>query len=188
MNKPFPKLTSTRLILDETKSNDAKTIFEMFSDKEVVEFYDFAQFTDLNQANVLINDDLQKYQSGTHLRWAVRDKVSNAFLGSIGIKYSDENHSATLSYEFKKSTWGKGIATEALQQVIHFLLQDHSLKNHTDKKINRIQAYTMQGNIGSEKVLNKLGFQKEGLLRQHGFWKGQYHDLNIFSILKSDLS
>ena len=45
----------------------------------------------------------------------------------------------------------------------------------------------MQGNSASEKVLNKLKFQKEGLLRQHGYWKGQFHDLNIFSILKSDI-
>jgi len=188
MNKPLPKLSSKRLILDDTKPADSKVIFEILSDEDVVKFYDFEQFTSLNQATELIINDLQKYQNGTHLRWAVRDKYTYEFIGSIGIKYSDENHSATLGYEFKKSTWGKGIATEALQQVIDFLLKADLLKTYTNKKINRIQAYTMQGNLASEKVLTKLGFQKEGLLRQHGFWKGQYHDLNIFSILKSDLS
>jgi len=186
MNKLFPILTSSRLILDETKPADAKDIFEVFSDKDVVKFYDFDVFNHQSEANELINDDLQKYQNDTHLRWAVRDKFSYEFLGSIGIKFNDENQSATIGYEFKKSTWGKGIATDALEQVIHFLFHEKLLKNHTDKKINRIEAYTMQGNLASEKVLTKLGFLKEGLLRQHGYWKSQFHDLNIFSILKSD--
>ncbi|PAJ74007.1 hypothetical protein CJF42_12700 [Pseudoalteromonas sp. NBT06-2] len=186
MNKLFSTLNSTRLILNDVQSNDAKDIFKMLCDKDVVKFYDFDVFNNISQASELINSDFQKYQNGTHLRWAVRDKNSYEFMGSIGIKYIDENHSAILGYEFKKSTWGKGIATEALQQVIRFLLKDDFLKAHTSKIINRIEAYTMQGNSASEKVLYKLGFQKEGLLRQHGYWKEQFHDLNIFSILKSD--
>lgn len=188
MNKLFPKLKSCRLILNQVQSQDDKDVFEILSDEEVVKFYDLEAFTHLSQASELIIDDLQKYQNGTHLRWAVRDKCTYEFIGSIGIKYIDDNHSAILGYEFKKSTWGKGIATEALKQVIHFLLKDDMQQTYENKNINRIHAYTMQGNLASEKVLTKLGFQKEGLLRQHGFWKGRYHDLNIFSILKSDFS
>lgn len=188
MNKSFPKLSSKRLILDEITLHDAKDVFDLLSDKEVVKFYDLEVFTNLNQANELITEDLQKYHNGTHLRWAIRDESTYEFMGSIGIKFIDDNHSAILGYEFKKSTWGKGIATEALQQIIKFLLNHDLLKSHTNKAINRIEAYTMQGNTASEKVLTKLGLKKEGLLRQHGFWKGQYHDLNIFSILKSGLN
>jgi len=187
MNKLFPKLTSTRLVLDEVNSEDAQDIFEILSDEDVVKFYDFEQFTNVNQASELICNDLKKYQSGTHLRWAVRDNTTHNFLGSIGMKFNEANHSATLGYEFKKVTWGKGIATEALQQVINYLLKSDLLKGHTEKKINRLEAYTMQGNAASEKVLTKLSFQKEGLLREHGYWKEQYHDLNLFSLLKSDL-
>lgn len=54
MNKSFPKLSSKRLILDEITSHDAKDVFDLLSDKEVVKFYDLEVFTNLNQANELI--------------------------------------------------------------------------------------------------------------------------------------
>ena len=127
MNNLFPILNTNRLILDEVQAKDAQDVFELLSDEEVVKFYDLDAFTHLNQAHEIIAEDLKKYQNGSHLRWAIRDKVTYEFMGSIGIKYIDDNHSAILGYEFKKSTWGKGIATEALHQVIHFLLSDDLL-------------------------------------------------------------
>ncbi|SFC61204.1 GNAT family N-acetyltransferase [Pseudoalteromonas denitrificans] len=180
MNNQFPTLTTSRLLLDEVTLVDTAEIYEIFSDSKVIKYYDFEQFTDLKQAVELIEQDQKKYNNGSHLRWAVREKTSLKLIGSIGIKWNNDNHSATLGYEFNQSTWGKGFATEALKQVINYLLIIEEVK-----KINRLEAFTMQGNHASEKVLLKLGFKSEGLLRGYGYWKQQYHDLNIFSRLRS---
>ena len=87
MNNLFPILNTNRLILDEVQAKDAQDVFELLSDEEVVKFYDLDAFTHLNQAHEIIAEDLKKYQNGSHLRWAIRDKVTYEFMGSIGIKY-----------------------------------------------------------------------------------------------------
>ena len=55
-----------------------------------------------------------------------------------------------------------------------------------DYGFNRIVAKVMTDNIGSIKVLQKLGFVQEGVLRESLYKNGQYHDLICFSILKSE--
>jgi len=53
-------------------------------------------------------------------------------------------------------------------------------------ELNRIQGDTVPGNSASEAVLTKLGFKEEGLLRESGYWKGQFHDLKCLGLLKSE--
>ncbi|NJP19736.1 MAG: GNAT family N-acetyltransferase, partial [Hydrococcus sp. CRU_1_1] len=53
-------------------------------------------------------------------------------------------------------------------------------------ELNRIEAMVMLENLASMKLLNKLGFSEEGILKEYGFWKGKFHDLRIFSLLKKD--
>ncbi|MCL1125038.1 GNAT family N-acetyltransferase [Shewanella surugensis] len=74
-----------------------------------------------------------------------------------------------------------GYATEALTEVIDFLFSQNSMH-----RVNRIEAYVMQGNLASETILNKLGFTMEGILREHSYWKGEYHDLSLYALLKKD--
>jgi ribosomal-protein-alanine N-acetyltransferase len=68
--------------------------------------------------------------------------------------------------------------TEALRSIIGWGF--HSLK------LNRIEAMVMIENIASIKLLEKSGFLEEGILREYGFWKGKFHDLRLFSLLKKD--
>lgn len=67
---------------------------------------------------------------------------------------------------------------EALSNIIHFAF--------TAMEINKIEAKIEPENIASIKLLEKLRFAKEGVLRQHEFEKGKYVDLAIFSILKNE--
>lgn len=85
----------------------------------------------------------------------------------------------TIGYFLDESTWGKGIATQAVNLLIRFLF--------TEADINRIQAEVMTQNEVSKKVLLKNGFIKEGTLRQATLWSGKgIVDLEIYSMLKED--
>ncbi len=70
--------------------------------------------------------------------------------------------------------------TEALEAMLRFGFDAMSL--------NRIEADVTVGNDASVRVLEKLGFQREGLLRQRGYWKGSYHDLWLFSLLRDEIA
>ncbi|MDR0749252.1 MAG: GNAT family N-acetyltransferase [Tannerellaceae bacterium] len=66
----------------------------------------------------------------------------------------------------------------ALKAVIDF--------GFNELDINRIEAEVMQGNIASEKLLEKQNFTKEGVLRKWMFWNGQHYDMTMYSLLKNE--
>ncbi|WP_119969410.1 GNAT family N-acetyltransferase [Shewanella japonica] len=177
----FPIIETDRLVLNQQSIDDSKSILELFSDPEVTEFYDLSFATEKEAIN-LINADLAGFIEGKSVRWAIRDKETFKFIGGCGINHFEEsNHVAVIGYEFKRNSWGKGYATESVRKVIEFTFSEKCPKH-----VNKIEAYVMIGNRASEVLLEKLGFKCDGILRQHGFWKGAYHDLKVFSLLRSD--
>ena len=90
--------------------------------------------------------------------------------------------SAVIGYDISSAFWGNGYATEALRAIIHYAFSGQL--PCTD--LNRIQADTVPGNLASEAVLLKLGFKEEGLLRESGYWKGKFHDLKCFGLIRSE--
>ena len=178
----FPTLESNRLILDQQTLSDTAAILALYSTPEVTEFYDLTLATE-EEARDLVNDDLNRFQEKKSVRWAIRDKDTREFIGGCGInRFEESNHVAVIGYELGEKSWGKGFATEAVSKVIEFAFSEHC-----PKQVNKIEAYVMLGNRPSEVVLEKLGFQCDGLLRQHGYWKGAYHDLKVFSLLRDDV-
>ena len=75
--------------------------------------------------------------------------------------------------------WGQGIATIALRAAIPAALRQFP-------ELVRVQAMVEVENEGSQKVLEKLGFCREGVLRKYGFCKGEIRDLVVFSLLRTD--
>lgn len=90
--------------------------------------------------------------------------------------------SGNIGYDLNNNYWGQGIMTEAVSAVLKRVYSG-SLRCG---ELNRIQADTIPGNIASEKVLLKLGFKEEGIRRQSGYWKGRYHDLKCYSLLRDE--
>ncbi|NMP17722.1 GNAT family protein [Thalassotalea sp. Y01] len=177
----FPTLETPRLILNEQTIEDSESVFSMFSDEAVTEFYDL-YFTSKDEAIALIEKDAERFIKSKTVRWAIREKDTSEFVGSCGInRFEESNDVAVIGYEFHKNSWGKGFATEAVSKVV-----DYCFSEQCPKYVNKIEAYVMLGNRASEVVLEKLGFQCDGILRQHGKWKGAYHDLKVFTLLRSD--
>ncbi|MBN1858313.1 GNAT family N-acetyltransferase [Candidatus Bipolaricaulota bacterium] len=88
-------------------------------------------------------------------------------------------HTREIGYRlFKTDDHGNGYATEAVSLTVAYLF--------ASKPIERIQAAVVVGNIGSRRVLEKVGFKKEGLLRSVVFLNGRHHDMELFSILRSE--
>src|SRR5262245_61915488 len=91
-------------------------------------------------------------------RWAVILKESHAFIGWCGVKYLPETNEYDLGYRFMENRWGKGYATEAAQAVLRYCDQ------HLPDK--RIVGKAAIGNVGSIRVLEKIGMKFEGRVRE----------------------
>lgn len=183
MKMEFPHLKTNRLELREITLDDNKAIFDIFSNSEVVKYYDLEPLYNLKQADRLIAFFQKRFADDAGIRWGIYFKGQKKCVGTCGYNtWNKAMHSTVIGYDLNRDYWGQGIITEALFSIVSCVFSENSPFD----TINRIQADTIPGNIASEKVLLKLGFKQEGLRRQSGFWKNQYHDLNCFGLLKQE--
>lgn len=99
-------------------------------------------------------------------------------VGSIGVFRCENIHfrTAEMGYYIGEAYWGKGIMTSAVKQTCDYVFK------HTD--IVRIFAEPFSYNIASCRVLEKSGFQFEGLLRSNAFKNGKILDMKMYSLIK----
>ena len=175
----FPKLNTQRLFLRQITQEDDNSLFEILSNEDTCEFLTHNAVNDMAYIKRLITGMQRFFDERQRIRWGIAQKQDNSLIGHCGFFDIDKsNCCAEISYCLNNALWGQGIMTEALDEMLKFGFKDYGL--------NRIVAKVMKGNIGSMKVLQKLGFVQEGLLRESLYKNGQYHDLMIFSILKSE--
>lgn len=175
----LPIFETERFILREAVENDCHDIFELYSDEKVVKYIPFTPFTSIDDAINELNwyDKIFKEQTG--LRWVIEEAASNKVIGTCGfLNYERAHNRIEIGYDLNPNYWGKGVMKEALGCIMHFAF--------ITMNINKIEAKFEPENNSSIRLLEKLNFYKEGVLRQHEFEHGKYVDLAIFSKLKSE--
>jgi len=178
----FPQFETPRLRLTQLSDSDSSALYQIFSDPEVVNFYDIAAFEYEKQALELIQFFNSRFDHGTGIRWGIRLRDTEELIGTCGFNsWNKKMQNAGIGYELDSRHWRKGYSTEALTRIITAAFASELPFG----ALNRIQADTMVGNIASESILTKLGFKEEGIRRESGYWKGQFHDLKCFGLLKS---
>ena len=181
----FPELTSTRIKLTRIASTDVESVFELFSNPEVVKYYDLEAFNEREQAEKLMRLFESRYESSSGIRWAIRLKESGKLIGTCGYNsWSEKMRSATIGYDLSPEYWNRGITTEAIFEIIRAAFSGLLPCG----QLHRIQADTIPGNVASEKVLLKLGFKEEGIRRECAYLRGVYHDMKYFGLLRQELS
>lgn len=174
----FPELLTERLILDDINRQDTRALFRLMSDERVTRYNDVSAFTDISDAYWLIDFLHERFAQQTGLRWAMRLRDGDGMLiGTCGFNvWHRRNRCGVIGYDLRPDYWNQGLTTEAVHAMVQF--------GFTKMALNRIEADLMAENHASARVLQKVGFMEEGTLRQRGYWKGQYHDLRLFSLLR----
>lgn len=174
----FPTLHTERLDLVEIRQTHLGDLYRLFRDEHVTRFYNLLPFKQEEDAQALLDWFRSRTASWLAIRWGITLKGSEELIGTLGFNNFTENHRASLGYDLRAEHWGCGYMPEALRAVIGFGFETLG--------VNRIEAEVMSGNVSSERVLTKLGFQKEGLLRQWMFWNEQHYDMTLFSLLRCE--
>lgn len=101
-------------------------------------------------------------------------------IGFTGLSIDEDNNNAEISFIFDIDYCKKGYCTEASAKLI-----DVGFK---ELKLNKIYADTIEGNEGSKRVLEKLGFKKEGIRRQAAYLDtlNEYRDFLDYGLLSSE--
>jgi ribosomal-protein-alanine N-acetyltransferase len=177
----FPQLETERLILREHRLDQADqlALFHIFSDEEVTRYYNVPTFRDVEEALPFLKRRINRFWTQKGIRWAITFKGDDTLIGSCGFNsWSRRNRVGELGYELARPYWNRGIMTEAVLAAVAYGFESMDL--------NRIEAWVIPGNVASARVLQKAGFHAEGIMRQKGYWGGQFHDLEMFSLLHSD--
>ena len=178
--KDFPELETNRLFLKKITFKDIETLFNYWSDDEVTKYMNIESFQRKKQVEDMIRLLNNLFEENEAIRWGIVRKEDHLLLGTCGYNNwtRDQAFRGEIGYDLGRPYWGQGIMQEALRAIINYGFEMMNL--------NRIEAFVLLEASRSSNLLLKLGFQKEGILREHGYWKEQFWDEYCFSLLKRD--
>ncbi|HCI80465.1 MAG TPA: GNAT family N-acetyltransferase [Ktedonobacter sp.] len=178
MVEAFPELETKRLVLREMQPDDAEAYFRVLSDAEVMQYYDGLPFTTLEQSYQSIARHHRRFEQEEGIRWGITLKGENIVIGNCGFAWDTQHRSAVLVYVLSRSYWRQGIMAEALQAILTF--------GFDTKHVHRVEAEVVVNNGASIHILQKFGFQEEGVLRERFFVNEHFYDEKIFSLLEEE--
>ena len=177
----FPILETDRLILRQVTQDDANSLLKYLSDKDVMKYVGLEPFKSIDDALDEISWYTSIVENSTGIRWGITLKDQGEVIGSCGfLNLASQHHRSEIGVELSSEHWGKGIASEAFGAVIRYGFEQMNLQ--------RIEALIEPPNIPSQKLAERQGFIREGLLRSYEFTVGKFDDLYMYSLLKQDFN
>ena len=175
---PLPTLEAARLRLRPYLNSDTSALFELYSDPKVTRYWSHPAWTDPAQAYLYLSLRKDEPTTAVHA-WAIADKESNELIGALTFfSISGPHARAEVGYSLLSNLQGQGLGTEALNTALKYGFETLNLY--------RIEADVDPRNTGSIKLLEKLNFQREGLLRQRWRVNGEVCDSVLLGLLKED--
>ncbi len=177
----FPTLTTPRLILREFVAADAPAIFRIRGDVRVTRLNSGQPMKSIDEARDLIAKALKAFEDKRRLDWGIvlKDQPEAGVIGRVGYNFwLRQDRRASIGYDLSFDAWGNGIMTEAVRAIVAF--------GFAQMNLHRIEADVDAENIGSIRVLEKVGFKREGLQEDQYFEWGEFHDLVLFALLRRD--
>ena len=177
----FPTLETERLILRAPQPDDATSVFRIMSNPLVTRYFGKAPMTQTEEADEKIEGWAGEFREQRGIRWAITQRASGAYLGSCGFWRLIKAHfRAEIGYELDPAAWGQGIMPEAAASMLEF--------GFTVLGFHTIEAQIHPENIGSQRVLEKLGFVQEGYFRENYYEPAaqRFTDSAVFSLLYAD--
>ncbi len=166
-----PRLTLRPMVID-----DAERLHGIMSDAEVMAFWDVSEIEDIDLTTAILKSQLASMKAKKSVYWAMERSADTTFVGCCDLSEIDRwHHRAEVGFIVAKTYWGDGYAQEAMSAVL-----DHAAQA---MKLRRLSARTHLGNIRSVRLLEKLGFRHEGLLRGYVDRDGERRDCLLFGLL-----
>lgn len=172
-----PTLETDRLLLRPFTEADADDLWELHSNAFVLRYWDSPPWRERSRAERFLATCRQMAEEGTGVRVAM--ERDGSFVGWCGLSRWNPNfRSAAVGYCLNEAAWGHGYATEGAQALLGWAFETLDL--------NRVQAEADTRNAASARVLEKLGFQREGTLREDCIVEGVVSDSWVYGLLRRE--
>jgi RimJ/RimL family protein N-acetyltransferase len=172
-------VVSNQVHLSELRPSDKPALVEHLNDRDI---YDRTlripfPYTDATADEWLALVAKITEQQGRQAHWAIRT-ADEALIGCCGFSgfQAGKSHLAEVGYWLAKPYWGRGIMTAVVQRLCQHAFEEFGL--------SKIIAHVASHNLASARVLEKCGFQQEGILRKHFLKDGRFIDARLFGLLR----
>ena len=177
--RPPPTLQTARLLLRPLTHADVPALFGIFSDPAVVRYWSRPAMNDRMQARRLVSDIRKGYRTGSVLQLGVALRDAGTLLGTCTLfAFHPTSRRAELGYALGHAHWGQGYMNEALERLLAYAFDDLGL--------HRLEADIDPANEASARSLLRLGFVREGLLRERWIVGDTISDSEIYGLLRSE--
>jgi [ribosomal protein S5]-alanine N-acetyltransferase len=170
-----PTLEADAFTLRGLSVGDAPAVFAYASDPEVARYTLWPP----HESEDATREFLRRLTLPWILGWAIVPRGGDSAVGMVFLHSLDMRHrKAELAFNIARSHWNRGLAAGAARLVLR-----HSF---SELALNRIEATCMPGNLGSMRVLGKLGMSREATMRRSHLRHDGFHDMELFAILREE--
>ena len=175
----LPTLRTPRVTLRPLTEADVADVFSVFADPMVLRYWDGPLMATHQDALQYIERIHYGFRRRELLQWGVADTTANAVVGTCTLTHLSAAHErAEIGFAIKQKRWGQGLGSEAVVAVINFAFEGLGL--------HRIEADVDPRNERSLRLLERLGFQREGYLRERYYMNGERQDAISMAMLRSE--
>ncbi|MEK4324801.1 GNAT family protein [Paenibacillus sp. FSL R7-0312] len=175
----IPELTGRRVRLRAMAAGDAGALFKIWCHPQVAPWLDAPFLSSAEEAGALIALLAQMALEEESIRWSILG-LDGEVIGSCGYNHwqLEGAYRGEIGFELSPAAMGQGYMREALELMLDFGFGSMGL--------NRIEALCHPDNIRAEKLITRLGFRQEGLLRQYRHTASGYQDVRMYSLLQGE--
>ena len=175
----LPTIDTNRLTLRSITADDVDDFFTVYSNPEVMRYWSTLPLLNREAAAKQISEIDEGFKRHELLKWGIALRDGDTLIGSVTLFHPDFTHRrAEIGYAIGRAYWGKGYMNETLTAVINYAFD--VLEFH------RIEADVDPRNAASIRALERLGFQREGYLRERWQVGGEIQDALLYGLLRPD--
>jgi len=172
-------LRTERLLLRPLREADAADLFSIFSDSRVMRYWSTAAWQSMDAAYQTIARDVKAMAAGEYLQLGIERLADARLLGKCTLfDLIAQSRRAEAGYGICGDSWGHGYAYEAMLALLQF--------GFSELQLNRVEADIDPRNERSARLLRRLGFKQEGLLRERWIVQDEVSDSALFGLLRVD--
>src|SRR5678816_2390125 len=158
----FPALTGRRVRLRGPRADDADALFTLFSDPAVMRYWSRPPMTVRAEAEGLIDEILENFSKRAAFNWMVVQPEDDTVIGTAALfRFEPRHRRVEIGYSLRADHWGRGLASEAVTVMLDWAIRTLGL--------HRVEADIDPRNASSRRILTRLGFASEGVLRERYF-------------------
>jgi RimJ/RimL family protein N-acetyltransferase len=166
-----------RVVLRRFAADDAEPLAAYRSDPDVARFQSWTAPVPLADAVRIVGEFAQgDPEAPGWFQYAV--DLDGVLIGDLGLKLHENRMQAELGFTLAPAYQAHGYATEAVRGLLDHLF--------VERKLHRVSAECDARNTASARLLERVGFAREGLLRSNSWFKGEWTDDVLFGVLRSD--